>query len=58
MVFLRQKYYEAGGNSEKLLAYKLKKQQLENKIYKIKNPETKLSMIYFDSTNEKYVKLY
>lgn len=39
-LFLRQKYYEAGGKSAKYLAYKLRKQQEESTIYKIKNPLT------------------
>lgn len=41
MLFLKQKYYEIGGKSAKLLAYKLRKQQTENTICKIKNFRTK-----------------
>lgn len=37
---MRQKYYEIGGKSAKYLAYKLRKQQEESTIYKIKNPKT------------------
>lgn len=40
LTFLRQKYYEIGGKSTKYLAYKLRKQQEESTIYKIKNPKT------------------
>ena len=40
MIFLKQRYYEAGGRSAKWLAYKLKKQQAENTIYKMKDPTT------------------
>lgn len=41
-IFLKQRNYEAGGKSAKLLAYRLWKQQMENTIYKIKNPKTKI----------------
>ena len=40
LIFLKQRYYEAGGKSTKLLAYRLKKQQAENTIFKIKDPTT------------------
>lgn len=40
LLFLRQKFYEAGGKSAKYLAYKLRKQQEESTIHKIKNPLT------------------
>ena len=40
MLFTKQRYYEVGGKSMKLLAYKLKKQQADNTIFKIKNPVT------------------
>ena len=42
IIFLKQKNYEVGGKSAKLLAYKLRKQQADNTIYKIKNPKTKV----------------
>lgn len=38
LIFTKQRYYEAGGRSLKLLSYKLRKQQAERTIYKIKNP--------------------
>lgn len=41
IVFLKQKYYEVGSKSTKLLAYKLRKQRVENTIHKIKHPHTK-----------------
>lgn len=41
-VFLKQKNYEVGGKSAKLLAYKLRKQEKENTIYKIKNLKTRI----------------
>lgn len=39
-IFLKQRYYEVGGKAMKLLAYKLKKQQADNTIPKIRNPES------------------
>lgn len=42
LIFLKQKYYEVGGKSAKLPAYKLKKQQAENTIYINKGPYNKL----------------
>lgn len=39
-MFTKQLYYE-GGKNAKLLAYKLKKQEADNTIYKIKDPKTK-----------------
>lgn len=40
-IFTKQKYYEVGGKSTKLLAYRLRKQQADNSIYMIRNPITK-----------------
>lgn len=40
LIFTKQKYYEGGGKASKLLAYRLKKQQAENSINKIRNPIT------------------
>lgn len=40
--FLRQKYYEIGGQSAKYLVYKLRKQQEDSTIHKIKNPRTNI----------------
>ncbi|XP_072114005.1 3-hydroxy-3-methylglutaryl-CoA reductase a isoform X1 [Mobula birostris] len=41
-LYLREKSYEVGGKSARLLAYKLRIQQADNTIHKIKNPKTKL----------------
>lgn len=40
LLFLKQRYYEVGGKAMKLLAYKLKKQQADNTISKIRNPDS------------------
>lgn len=41
LMFTKQKYYEGGGKYAKLLAYKLKKQDAESSIFKIRDPKTK-----------------
>ena len=40
MIFLQQRCYVAGGKTAKLLAYKLKKQEAENTINKIRDLKT------------------
>lgn len=42
LIFLKQRYYEAGSKSTKLLSYRLRKEQADNSIYKICNPQTKV----------------
>lgn len=39
--FTKKKYYEAGSKASKILAWRLRKQQSDSTIYKIKNPLTK-----------------
>lgn len=41
LVFLKQGYYEAVSKAMKLLAYKLRKQQADNTINKIRSSQTK-----------------
>lgn len=41
LLFLKQRYYEIGSKSTKLLAYKLKRHQTERVICKIRDPITK-----------------
>ena len=41
MAFLKQGYYEAGNEAMKLLSYKLRKQQADATINKIRCPQTK-----------------
>lgn len=41
LIFTGHKYYEGGSKYTKLLAYKLRKQQADNTIYKIRDPKTK-----------------
>lgn len=38
---MKQRYYEAGSKAAKNLAYKLRKQQAERAVHKIKDPTTK-----------------
>ena len=39
--FTKQRYYEAGLKASKRLAWRLRKQQSENTVYKIRDPATK-----------------
>lgn len=41
LMFLKQKYYESGSKSMKILAWRLKKKIAENTVTKIKDPTTK-----------------
>lgn len=41
MIYTKQKYYESGDKFAKLLMSKLKKQQADNSIYKIRDPNSK-----------------
>lgn len=38
--FMKQRYYEAGPKASTLLAWRLRKQQAENSIHKIRDPIT------------------
>uniref|UniRef100_A0A3B1K1Q0 Reverse transcriptase domain-containing protein n=1 Tax=Astyanax mexicanus TaxID=7994 RepID=A0A3B1K1Q0_ASTMX len=38
--FMKQRYYEAGPRATKLLAWRLRKQQAENAVHRIKDPTT------------------
>lgn len=40
LLFTKQQYYDTGGKALKLLSYRLRKQQAERSIFKIKHPET------------------
>ena len=40
MRFVKQKYYETGSKAMKLLAWRLRKQQADRSIYKIRNPRS------------------
>lgn len=58
LTFLKQKYYEVG-KSTKILAYKLRKQQAERVVYKIKDPiskQMKYDLQEIHSCFEKYYK--
>ncbi len=43
LMFLKQRYYEGGSKSMKVLAWKLKKKTAQNIIHKIKDPVTKIT---------------
>lgn len=42
LMYMKQRYYEAGSKSTKLLAYGLKKQMSLNSVYKIRDSTTKV----------------
>ena len=44
MIYTKQRYYESGPKFAKLLARKLKKQQADSTIYKIKDPTSKATV--------------
>lgn len=54
----KQKYYEVGSKSTKLLAYKLKKQQAERSIYKIRDPHDNTIKYDLDDICESFVSYY
>lgn len=41
LMFLKQRHYEGGSKSMKILAWKMKRKMAENTIHKIKDPRTK-----------------
>ena len=57
-LFLKQKYYEIGGRSAKYLAHKLRKQQEESAIYKIRNAKTKVLVTKMDKIHECFEAYY
>lgn len=56
--FTKQRYYEAGSKASKLLAWRLRKQQSENAIYKIKDPVTKQTTCDLVGIQEAFEKYY
>lgn len=42
LIFLKQRYYEVGSKSMKILSYRLCKEQAYHAIHKIRNPKTKI----------------
>lgn len=40
ITFLKQKTYEVGAKPAKLLAYRLRKQKMENTIFKVRDPKS------------------
>lgn len=41
-MFLKQRFYDSGSKSTKILMWKLKKKTAENTIHRIKDPRTKV----------------
>ena len=56
--FMKQRYYEAGPKASKLLAWRLKKQQAENTVHKIKDPVTNSIVKNLDDIQKAFEKYY
>lgn len=54
LIFLKQCYYEAGSRSLKLLSFRLRKQQVDNTIYKIRDPKTKRKLHRLAEIHEQF----
>lgn len=58
IMFLKQKYYESGSKSMKILAWKLKKKTAENTVTKIKDPKTKIIKTKLQEIHEAFEIFY
>ena len=58
LTFLKQRYYEVGGKATKLLAYKLRKQQADNTIHKIRHPELRTMQYGLKNIQENFENYY
>ena len=56
--FMKQRYYEAGPRAAKLLAWRLRKQQAENIIYKIRDPTTNKMTNNLDGIQKAFERYY
>lgn len=55
--FMKQRYYEAGPRATKLLAWRLRKQQAENTIHKIRDPITNKITHTLDGIQKAFLKI-
>jgi len=58
MIFAKQKYYEAGPRSAKILARRLQKQRADNTIYKIKHPASNILQYKQEELQNSFEKYY
>ena len=58
LLFSKPRYYEVGGKSMKLLSYRLGKQQADNAIYKIRNPESGAIEFRLEKIQQSFEKFY
>lgn len=56
--FTKQRYYEAGSKASKLLAWRLRKQQSENTVYKIRDPTSKKITYELEGIQKAFERFY
>lgn len=56
--FMKQRYYKAGPRAAKLLAWRLRKQQAENTIHKIRDPTTNKITNNLDGIQKAFERYY
>ena len=56
--YVRQKYYENGPRAKKVLAWKLRKQQNERSIFKIRDPDTNIIAYTTEEIQKSFEKYY
>lgn len=56
--YIKQRYYEVGPKAKKMLAWKLRKQQTERSIFKIRDPNTKVMCHTTEDIQQSFVKYY
>lgn len=56
--YMKQRYYEAGPKASKLLAWRLRKEQAENTIHKIRDPLTNKIIARLEGIQEAFVSYY
>ena len=56
--FLKQRYYEAGPKASKMLAWRIRKQQAENSIHKMRDPITNKVTTKLEEIQNAFEKYY
>lgn len=58
LTYMKQRWYEAGPRASKLLSWKLRKQQGENTIYKVRDPKTDKMTTKLEEIQRAFEKYY